>query len=524
MGLRWAIASVAALVAGASFCAPAQAIVGGSPVASIADRPYQVAVVTNIGGGHAAFCGGSIRDARHVITAAHCVFNLAPNPGQAVSPSLVTVVSNTVAYATASPNRRVIGVAAVSFDPGFNDVNLSGDAAVLTTTSDLYTATTDAQPITVQQPQTWQPDSVVNQVASVSGWGATENDPNVQTQLRSVSVPLLSDSNTKCSWFSGYVPAVMLCAGDVNKDACGGDSGGPLVLNQSSGGVTVPTLIGIVSFGPADQAGQPLCGLDAARGVYTEVGSGEIHSYVDSGVWQDAPRSANVPQVTGTLSVGSVVTCDQGNWTGSPTFLYQFVRDPRSDGTAAAALTSPRADPSYTVDGTDAGHTLGCIVTARNGDGYGLTRSGASGLVEVPANAPAAPVAALPPTAPPQQQQDILAPVARITAKRCTATRCTLTVRVTDSGFSAGISTVQASVRSTYRTTCTRKGRKVSCTKRRSRSLRATTLSSSSFRVVAAKLPVGTQLFTLVAVDRAGHRQVLPTRVTLKTKRAKKRR
>jgi hypothetical protein len=79
-------------------------------------------------------------------------------------------------------------------------------------------------------------------------------------------------------------------------------------------------------------------------------------------------------------------------------------------------------------------------------------------------------------------------------------------------------------VRSTYRTTCTRKGRKVSCTKRRTRTLKATSLSSSSFQVVAAKLPVGTQVFTLVAVDRAGHRQVLPTRVTLKTKRAKKRR
>lgn len=44
-------------------------IVGGSD-AQIEDYAYQVIVIVN-----GAFCGGSIRDASHVITAAYCVID-----------------------------------------------------------------------------------------------------------------------------------------------------------------------------------------------------------------------------------------------------------------------------------------------------------------------------------------------------------------------------------------------------------------------------------------------------------------
>jgi hypothetical protein len=49
-------------------------------------------------------------------------------------------------------------------------------------------------------------------------------------------------------------------------------------------------------------------------------------------------------------------------------------------------------------------------------------------------------------------------------------------------------------------------------------------LLANRFKVVASRLPVGTQRFTLIAVDRAGHRQALPTTKTVRTKRPRKRR
>jgi hypothetical protein len=123
-----------------------------------------------------------------------------------------------------------------------------------------------------------------------------------------------------------------------------------------------------------------------------------------------------------------------------------------------------------------------------------------------------------------QTLQDTAAPVARVTKTTCTATRCTLSVSVTDAGFSAGIKTVQSSVRSTYRTKCKRKGRTVTCTKHRTIKPSVAALTATRFKVVASKLPYGTQRFTLVAIDKAGHRQALPTTKTVKTKKPKKRR
>jgi hypothetical protein len=519
MGLRWAIASVAALVAGASFCAPAQAIVGGSPVASINDRPYQVALLLGNPSSPSALCGGTIRDSTHIITAAHCVFdNAVTAPGQAIDPGQITVLAGTAnrVLGTRDATAATPPVVGVSFEPAYGFP--ANDAAVLTLdpAQALPLAANSAiDSVPVITPQAWTTLEPAPPVLSVSGWGQL-GDGTLPNKLQ-LATDLQHRSDSVCATAYGtvYDSSIMICAGNSSKDSCFGDSGGPLVSPNSP--VANQKLVGIVSFGPASG-----CAIQNAPGVYTEVGNAAINAYVVNPTRGSAPRSTSGPFLTGTAEVGGVLTCQNGAWSGTPSYQYQFARTTNGSTFALGPMGSAQ---SYTVQSTDVGGAIACIVKASNADGYGTALSGATGLIPTPVTPAPTPAPAPPVQAPtPTPQQDIAAPVARITAKRCTATRCTLTVTVTDSGFSAGISTVQATVRSTYRTTCTRKGRKVSCTKRRSRSLRATSLSSSSFRVVAAKLPVGTQLFTLVAVDRAGHRQVLPTRVTLKTKRAKKRR
>jgi hypothetical protein len=173
------------------------------------------------------------------------------------------------------------------------------------------------------------------------------------------------------------------------------------------------------------------------------------------------------------------------------------------------------------VTSDDVGSQLSCFVKAHNGGGLAYSQSAWSATV------PAAPVV-VPPTnqQPSQNPQDTAAPVARITKTTCTATRCTLAVTVTDVGFSAGIKTVQSSVRSTYRSRCRRKGthKTVACTKHRTSKPSIAALTSTHYKVVASKLPYGTQRFTVVAIDKAGHRQALPTTKTVTTKKPKKRR
>ena len=115
------------------------------------------------------------------------------------------------------------------------------------------------------------------------------------------------------------------------------------------------------------------------------------------------------------------------------------------------------------------------------------------------------------------------APVARVTKASCKDRKCTLEITVSDAGFSKGIKGLTATVLSTYTATCTKKGKKVRCTKQRTKKLKPTQLSSSRYRVVASNLPYGKQLFTMLATDNAGHTQLLPTKKTLQTKKPARR-
>ncbi|KAG7390128.1 hypothetical protein PHYBOEH_007144 [Phytophthora boehmeriae] len=99
-------------------------------------------------------------------------------------------------------------------------------------------------------------DNNVGTMATVFGWGATENSTSSDS-LRPVDVEVIS--NEKCGeYFTSGVSDEILCAGTGNgADACRGDSGGPLVVDD--------VLIGIVS------AGSRSCG--ETPGLYTRVAS-----------------------------------------------------------------------------------------------------------------------------------------------------------------------------------------------------------------------------------------------------------
>jgi hypothetical protein len=514
MGLRWALPTVAALVAGLVCCAPASAIVPGTTVVSdISDAPYQVAIVSHSSQDpyFGMWCGGSVRDSRHIITAAHCVFdNALGASGQPVPPSAIDVVAGTVTLGPNDGDRHP--VESVSFDDDYDPSTFSHDAAVITINGNLqlYPAT-PIQPIALVGLDSWEA-ATPGTFATVSGWGRMGNGVYPRT-LRKADVPIVDD--TVCGpRYQGFDAPVMTCAGDATFDSCFGDSGGPLVVHQA--GSPLPDaveMLGIVSFGPPNG-----CAVPNYPGVYTEVYDDGVSAYLSQANPTAAPRTLAPPSVQGTVAVGETVACSPGTWDGSPSFSYQFVApNPGGD----VARTAQGTQSTYTIQPADAGGTLACNVKGKNAGGLAFAESAA---VTVPVPQPAPAPAEPPHQSPSQILQDTAAPVARVTKTTCTATRCTLTVTVTDAGFSAGIKTVQSSVRSTYRSRCTRKGRTVACTKHRTIKPSVAALTATRFKVVASKLPYGTQLFTLIAVDKAGHRQALPTRKTVTTKKPRKHR
>jgi Trypsin len=503
-GQRWVLGSTAALVAAAACCAPAGAIVGGSSV-SLTDHPYQVALLQNSKGPATSsqYCGGSIRDEWHVVTAAHCVYNTPFAPGVVATPSQIDVLAGTENLATEGAGERP-HVATISYDPDYDDGTREHDAAVLTL----------AAPLTLGPKK--EPVQIIDSASAaamnpgdplfVTGWGDTNPNSNLSSDfpdlLQGTSVNLVSDSSCASAYFPIDIPAdTELCAAAPGRDACYGDSGGPLVQQNSGLTPTDDRLVGIVSQGIG-------CANPNYPGIYTEISEPSIRTFVTLGNPPPAPANQSAPTLSGTAAIGQRLTCAPGVWTGAPSLSYQFVRS-TSAGDVGVASTGP-AD--YTVAAADAGTSLRCIVTATNAGGTSVAESARIG-----------PVAGLN-TNRPTNSLDKNAPVARVVKTRCTATRCVLTVTVTDAGYSAGIKTVLASVTSTYRGTCRKSGRTVRCTKHKTKKLSAKKLVARKFQIVASKLPIGRQVFTLYAVDKANHRQHLATKKTVTTKRAKKRR
>ncbi|MEW2316004.1 S1 family peptidase [Streptomyces bauhiniae] len=236
--LATAAAATTALVAAPAASAAPQPIVGGTTTTTTA-YPY-VMQITDASGNQ--FCGGTLVSAKKVVTAAHCMV------GESTS-SVRVVGGRTYLNGT---NGTVSRVSKIWINPDYTDATRGDDVAVLTlSTSMPYT------PVSyVSSSQT----SVyaAGTTARILGWGTTSESGSSSNQLRTATVPTVSDSSCRSSYGSDFVQSDMVCAGLTSGgvDTCQGDSGGPLII----GGV----LAGITSWGEGcAEAGYP--------GVYTRL-------------------------------------------------------------------------------------------------------------------------------------------------------------------------------------------------------------------------------------------------------------
>ncbi|HEY5193891.1 MAG TPA: carboxypeptidase regulatory-like domain-containing protein [Solirubrobacteraceae bacterium] len=109
--------------------------------------------------------------------------------------------------------------------------------------------------------------------------------------------------------------------------------------------------------------------------------AGATTSGVNAAMVSSAPFNTAAPAISGTPTVGSVLSCSNGSWSGDPeltlsagwplssTFTYQWLRE----GAAIAGATSS----AYLVQAADVGHGLVCEVTATNVAGHVSARSAA---------------------------------------------------------------------------------------------------------------------------------------------------
>jgi hypothetical protein len=106
---------------------------------------------------------------------------------------------------------------------------------------------------------------------------------------------------------------------------------------------------------------------------------GGLTSGINAVMVPSVPVNTALPVVSGTPTVGSVLSCSNGSWTGEPEltlavgwplttpFTYQWLRD----GAPIAGATSA----AYVVQAADVGHGLVCEVAATNDAGHASARS-----------------------------------------------------------------------------------------------------------------------------------------------------
>jgi secreted trypsin-like serine protease len=235
--------ATAAAAATALLCAPGavaapQPIVGGTTTTTTA-YPFMMQITD---ASQNQFCGGTLVAANKVVTAAHCMV------GETTS-SVRVVGGRTYLNGT---NGTVSKVSKIWINPDYTDATNGDDVAVLTLSTSMsytpasYVASTDTGVY------------ATGATARIIGWGTTSESGSSSNQLRTATVPIVSNSSCAGSYGSDFVASDMVCAGYTNggTDTCQGDSGGPLLI----GGV----LAGITSWGNGcAEAGYP--------GVYTRL-------------------------------------------------------------------------------------------------------------------------------------------------------------------------------------------------------------------------------------------------------------
>ncbi|MDX2543438.1 S1 family peptidase [Streptomyces sp. WI04-05B] len=233
-----AAAASTALIAAPTAVAAPQPIVGGTTTTASA-YPYVMQITD---ASQNQFCGGTLVSATKVVTAAHCMV------GETTS-SVRVVGGRTYLNGT---NGTVSKVTKIWIHPSYTDATNGDDVAVLTlATSMPYTT---ASYVTSSQTSVY----AAGTTARIIGWGTTSENGSSSNQLRTATVPTVSNSSCSSSYGSSYIASDMVCAGYTSGgvDTCQGDSGGPLMI----GGV----LAGITSWGEGcAEAGYP--------GVYTRL-------------------------------------------------------------------------------------------------------------------------------------------------------------------------------------------------------------------------------------------------------------
>ena len=345
------------LVLLAAWCIAGAGAINGGRTIPVQAAPWTVFILEKAGTTRFV-CTGSVLDATHILTAAHCTLDQNEKPA---SPSRFLVKAGISDFKKphAGDQEQDRAVRGYRVHPGyvFTGTDDPDDVGVLELNAplDLRGGAVKA----VALPGAHDPFPA-GKTAMLAGFGSKAEGAKSKGPLAAFTATI--DRQGACGpTVSGVLEfnAVEICASSPASSVCNGDSGGGLVTIGPK-----PTLVGIVS------AGAPGCDL-GSRSLYTYTGAPEILAFIrGSDHPVTAPREGPTPAALnwpGQLTVGDTVSCDHGDWSGSNlAFTYSFV-----NWTTETLQQSGPAE-TFTLPPTDVGAQIVCRVAVKNAGGTSL--------------------------------------------------------------------------------------------------------------------------------------------------------
>lgn len=349
-------------VLAAVFCRGAAAVVGGRAI-SIQVAPWAVSIRNAAEPKDATWCTGVVLDARQVLTAGHCLYDLSSNALIAVGDLSVVAGVSSVGSATkgAGQMRRVVSARAhpyfrvtqeASADPPADDV------AVLTLAKPLDLSGPDVKPVGLAPADGPYP---TNRHAVFAAFGDVGPNAAQDGVLHVLLGTVLAQGHCGLGRGPGYenilqFNAVELCARSSGA-SCGGDSGAGLVTVGKN-----PILLGILNKSPAESS-------RCQQGIPTQfayVGAGEISSWIVYG--DPHPPRAPTP---GYSAMGShALTLHAGDWVDcSPPSATKGARVRYTFATTSGAVRQTGQHAVYILRRADVGKRILCQTTVANAGG-----------------------------------------------------------------------------------------------------------------------------------------------------------